>query len=177
MVLGTTTGALVLFSVLLVLAIGWLTASHNTQGLSVERFNLMLNMLENQVNDELTPAREQMDSLSRILTSGAVNPVDHKEVQNLLMDAIASTPQVKRLVVIGTDHKVVGAERQENKVVPMDQYAGPALIEQYDAVATSNPTTASWLAPPISALNWDPVLFSDNLCCSTGARSGSFFRK
>jgi hypothetical protein len=71
MVLGTTTGALVLFSVLLVLAIGWLTASHNTQGLSVERFNLMLNMLENQVNDELTPAREQMDSLSRILTSGA----------------------------------------------------------------------------------------------------------
>src|ERR1700736_5281061 len=76
--LGTTTGALVALSVLLVLAIGWFTASWNTQDLSVERFNLKLAMLENQISDELEPARAQIGSVSRLLTSGLVDPSDRK---------------------------------------------------------------------------------------------------
>jgi adenylate cyclase len=145
-VLGTTIGALVSLSVVLVLAIGWFTASSNTQDLLVERFNLMLTVLENQVSGELEPARKQMDSVSRLLTSGAV-PGDRQAVQTLLRGAIATTPQVKRLIVIGADHRVVGAERQEGQVAPVDQLAGPSLAEQYDAVTTSDQTTTSWLAP------------------------------
>src|SRR5258708_36908376 len=109
-VLGTTIGALVSLSVVLVLAIGWYTASSNTQDLLVERFNLMLTVLENQVSGELEPARKQLDSVSRLMASGAVDPDDRKAVQTLLLGAIATTPQVNRLIVIGNDHRVGGAE-------------------------------------------------------------------
>ncbi len=44
-VLGITIGALVSLSVVLVLAIGWFTASSNTQDLLAERFRLMLTVL------------------------------------------------------------------------------------------------------------------------------------
>src|SRR5260221_1807698 len=106
-VLGITIGALVSLSVVLVLAIGWFTASSNTQDLLVERFNLMLTVLENQVSGELEPARRQIDSVSHLLTSGAVDPGDRDAVQTFLLGAIATTPQVKRLVMIGTDHRAV----------------------------------------------------------------------
>ena len=145
-VLGTIIGALVSLSVVLVLAIGWFTASSNTQDLLVERFNLKLTVLENQVSGELEPARKQTDSLSQLLTSGAVDPGDRQAVQTLLLGAIATTPQVKRLIVIGADHRVVGAERQDDQVRSVDQSAGPRLAEQYDAV-TSDQTGSSWLAP------------------------------
>jgi class 3 adenylate cyclase len=146
-VLGTTIGALVSLSVVLVLAIGWYTASSNTQDLLVERFNLMLTVLENQVSGELEPARRQIDSVSHLLTSGAVDPGDRDAVQTFLLGAIATTPQVKRLVMIGTDHRAVGAEWQDDQVVPIDRYAGPRLAEQYDEVTTSDQPIASWLAP------------------------------
>jgi adenylate cyclase len=146
-VLGTTIGALVLLSVVLVLAIGWFTASSNTQDLLVERFKLMLTVLENQVNAELEPARKQMESVSWLLTSGAVDLGDRQAVQSFLLGAIATTPQVKRLIMIGTDHRVIGAEWHDDQVASVDHYAGPRLAEQYDAVTTSDQTIASWLAP------------------------------
>jgi class 3 adenylate cyclase len=146
-VLGITIGALVSLSVVLVLAIGWFTASSNTQDLLAERFRLMLTVLENQVNGELEPARKQMESVSRLLTSGAVDLGDRQAVQSLLLGAIATTPQVKRLVVIGTDHRVVGAEWHDNQLASIDHSAGPRLAEQYDEVMTSDQTAASWLAP------------------------------
>ena len=146
-VLGTIIGTLVSLSVVLVLAIGWFTASSNTQDLLVERFNLMLTVLENQVKGELEPARKQMDAVSQLLTSGAVDPGDRQAVQTFLLGAIATTPQVKRLIVIGPDHRAVGAEWQDGQVVPVDQYAGPRLAEQYDAVTTTDQTIAAWLAP------------------------------
>src|SRR5258708_9957614 len=146
-VLGITIGALVSLSVVLVLAIGWFTASSNTQDLLAERFRLMLTVLENQVNGELEPARKQMESVSRLLTSGAVDLGDRQAVQNVLLGAIATTPQVKRLVVIGTDRRVVGAEWHDDQVASIDHLAGPRLAEQYDAVMNSDQTAASWLAP------------------------------
>lgn len=146
-VLGMTIGALVSLSVVLVLAIGWFTASSNTQDLLAERFRLMLTVLENQVNGELEPARKQMESASRLLTSGAVDLGDRQAVQSFLLGAIATTPQVKRLMVIDTDHRVVGAEWRDDQLAPIDRSAGPWLAEQYDAVATSDQTALSWLAP------------------------------
>jgi class 3 adenylate cyclase len=146
-VLGTTIGALVSLSVVLVLAIGWFTASSNTQDLLVERFNLMLTALENQVRGELEPAREQMDSVSRLLTSGAVDLGNRQAVQTLLLGAMTTTPQVQRLIVMGSDHRIVGAERHDDKLVPLDRYAGPGLAARDDAVTTSNQTSTSWLTP------------------------------
>src|SRR5258707_2674564 len=132
-VLGTTIGALVSLSVVLVLAIGWFTASSNTQDLLAERFRLMLTVLENQVNGELEPARKQMESVSRLFTSGAVDLGDRQAVQSLLLGAIATTPQVKRLVVIGTDHRVVGAEWHDDHVASIGHLAGPRAPEPYAA--------------------------------------------
>jgi adenylate cyclase len=146
-VLGTTIGALVSLSVVLVLAIGWFTASSNTQDLLAERFRLMLTVLENQVNGELEPARKQMESISRLLTSGAVDLGDRQAVQSVLLGAIATTPQVKRLILIDTDRRVVGAEWHDDHVASIDHWAGPRLAEQYDAATTSDQTAASWIAP------------------------------
>jgi class 3 adenylate cyclase len=146
-VLGTTIGALVSLSAALVLAIGWLTASTNTEDLLAERLNLMLTVLENQVGGELEPARQQMESVSRLLMSGAVDPADGQAVQIFLRGAIATTPQVKRLIMIGPDHRMVGAEWQDEQVAAVDRYAESRLAAQYDAVTTADQTTPSWLAP------------------------------
>jgi class 3 adenylate cyclase len=144
--LGMIIGALVALSVALVAAIGWFTASSNTQDLLIARFNLMLTVLENQINGELEPARRQMDSVSRVLTYGAIDPADRQAVQTLLQGAIASTPQVKRLIVVGPDHRAIGAEWLDGQVAAVDQDAGRRLTEQYDALAISVPA-ATWPAP------------------------------
>src|SRR5258708_33822581 len=91
-VLGITIGALVSLSVVLVLAIGWFTASGNTQDLLVERFNLMLTVLENQVSGELEPARKQIGSVSRLRSSGSGDPGDRQAIRNLLPGSAATTP-------------------------------------------------------------------------------------
>lgn len=146
-VLGTTIGVLVSLSVVIVLSIAWLTASTNTQELLQEKFKLMLSRLEDQVRGELDPARQQMGYVSGMLTSGAVDPNDRQAVRSLLLGAIATTPEVQRLIVIGADQSILGAERQDGRVVPVDRHAGKNLVAQYEAALASGQEAALWAAP------------------------------
>jgi adenylate cyclase len=145
--LAAVIGTLVAVSVMLVQSIGWFTASWNTHDLLRDKIALMLNALEEQVHAELTPARDQIGSLSEILVSGTIDPQDRHAVEMLLLGAAATTPQVTRLVMLGTDLLAAGAERRNDQIFVIDKRAGTELRQQYATTEADRPGGASLMEP------------------------------
>jgi len=157
--LGTLIGFLVALSVLIVLALGWLTGSRIAVELLGDRARLALSALEARVRAHLDPARDQVTFLARMIADGRLDPTDREAVRDMFLGAMAGTPQIQILGFVGEDLHILGAERRGQDVDMIDRPLTPTAIAEYRATVVRAGRDAYWAEPiflpaaKMSALN------------------------
>ncbi len=91
--------ALVLISLVAVIAVQWTVSRRNTIELMAGLSGLFLEYLELAVHDHLQPALEQAESITRKIEDGSYDVHDRERLGDLLTGALAATPQVSTIRV------------------------------------------------------------------------------
>ncbi|MFY8095177.1 MAG: adenylate/guanylate cyclase domain-containing protein [Niveispirillum sp.] len=139
-------GGLMLVAVASVFWLGVQTSGRNTYNLLADKAELAMNMVEARVRAQLDPARNQVDYLTGLLSTGEVSINDQDRIETLARGALAATPQVAGIgVVRASDGRLLGATRMANteSAFSMDKPADAAEILA-DVLRTGS---AHWLDP------------------------------
>lgn len=147
--LGLGLGFFVLTAVAAVLGVGLVSGYQNTIGLLKEKAELLVSSERTQTRRFLTAAEEQAAFVARQISSGETVPGIDESFVSLLLGALAATPQIVALQFVGTDYRLVGAERRDFETSPLflsvrDDPDHSRLLER--AVADGTPS-------------WGPVLW------------------
>ncbi len=93
-------GTLVAVAVAVVLVLGWRIASENTFDLMRDRANQTMLALENRIASHLGPAEAQVEFLAHLVERGLVDLSNREELRQVLIGALAATPQVRAIAFI-----------------------------------------------------------------------------
>lgn len=118
-------GGFVFAAVISVIAIGTWTGWRNTVDLLGQRAAVVLDAAEQKLALHLESARAQASFIAETIAVGEIDPGDRSRFVPMVQGALAATPQITGLYFIGADHRLIGAERDEDAVVPF--FAGLAL--------------------------------------------------
>ncbi len=127
-------GALLTLAVLAVLGLGLWNARGTTLDLLSERAQLAISTSVARIRQHLEPAVDQVAFMGDLIESGALDPRDRDRFDALLTGALATAPQIKTLLFIGPDHRLLGVERIDG------------AIETYDVDNSDNPGTRAAVA-------------------------------
>ena len=108
-------GGVVLLAVVAVLALGFWSARQNTLDLLRDKSEATIQVVTDRIDQHLSPAAEQLSHLGRQLESGEIAESD-EEVGNYLAGALAATPDIRSIVLIRADLRMVFALRREDGV-------------------------------------------------------------
>ena len=104
-----------LLAVVAVLALGFWSARQNTLDLLRDKSEATIQVVTDRIDQHLSPAAEQLSHLGRQLESGEIAESD-EEVGNYLAGALAATPDIRSIVLIRADLRMVFALRREDGV-------------------------------------------------------------
>ena len=96
--LAVSFGLLVVLAVAAVLFIGFFTSRENTLGLLNEKSMMIIGLIETRVRNHLDPALYQARYIDRQVQAGVVNQEDQDGLEDMMIGALAATPQVTALV-------------------------------------------------------------------------------
>ena len=96
-----------------VLTVSYYSSLRNTQGLIAELATQSSGFLTDELRDYLDPVTEQANWAADLITKGRFDQADDRQVGNLLLGALAATPQVTVLAYISTDKRIIRAYRGE----------------------------------------------------------------
>ena len=149
-------GGLVLLAVVAVLAVGLWSARQNTFDLLHDKSEATVALLLARIEQYLKPAEDQLLHLGRQLETGEIDGWDEDEVGHFLSGALAATPQVRSVVLIRTDARMVFALRRPDGVTlrVLDVSEMPMFMSALDA--GRNATALAWgevVYPPTANLS------------------------
>ncbi len=104
-------GGLVLLAVLTVLALGLWAAQQNTFDLLRDKSQSTIELVLARIEQYLGPAENQLLHLGRQLETGAIDAASDEVIGHYLSGALAATPQVRSIVLIRPDARMVFALR------------------------------------------------------------------
>ena len=109
-------GGLVLIAVVSVLALGLWSARQNTVDLLADKSDATMRAVLARVDQYLEPAEHMLSHLGQRMEQGAIDANDEAGVGAQLSGALAATPQMRSVVFIRADHRMVFALRQADGV-------------------------------------------------------------
>jgi class 3 adenylate cyclase len=117
--LGLGLGFFVLTAVVGVLSVGLVSGYQNTVDLLRQKAELLIASERDLTRQYLEAARNQVDFISERISAGEVEPAASEEFTNLVMGALAATPQIVMLQFVDESYRLTGAERQEDDWLPL----------------------------------------------------------
>ena len=122
-------GGLVLLGVLSVLGLGMWSARQNTIGLLADISLATKEIVFARLEQHLTPAEYALRHLGQQLQDGRIDADDETEIGQYLSGALAATPQIRSIVYITEQARMIFALRQERGVeVKVVDVAGMPVI-------------------------------------------------
>lgn len=109
-------GGLVLLAVLVVLGLGMWSARQNTFDLLSDRSHATKEIVFARLEQHLTPAEDALRHLGLQMQDGSIDVSNEIEVGQYLSGSLAATPQVRSMVYIGENARMVIALRRERGV-------------------------------------------------------------
>ena len=147
LMLAVSLGVLVAIAATSVLVIGLWSARENTMELLSERAEVGMSSAVAQIDQHLQPAVEQARYVAEMIAAGETGPEDEAAFKRFLIASLAGVPQVRGLVFIDTEHRLIGAERgEEGPRAYTADYSDDAVVRQAVA-ATETAEGAVWGAP------------------------------
>jgi len=156
--LASIIGGLVGLSALSVLAVEWVVGSDVVVELLDERTRFVLSALENRVRAHLDPARDQVLFLAGLAAQGRLDLHDLAATRSLLLGAVAGTPQVQLIGVVGDDYQLHGVGRHGSDTEIIERPISPKGREEYRLVAERPDPKPYWAEPVFSPTVNTPVL-------------------
>jgi class 3 adenylate cyclase len=132
-------GGLVFLAVVAVLAVGLWSARQNTFDLLRDKSETTVALVLARIEQYLVPAEDQLIHLGRQLENGSIDAWDDEAVGRYLSGALAATPQVRSVVLIRADERMVFALRQPDGVVlrVLDVSQMPVIMSALDTGRTA----------------------------------------
>ena len=137
----------------------WVAGFISTRDLVDELGRSAFAQLTQTIDSQLQPAADQSMFLADILSRDQVDPKDSQRLQDLLLGSLAAVRQLRAVVYVGLDHRVVWAGPDENgrgysaKVTDMaDETQVPALLEEARRTGAqfwSKPVLFDWSSGPL----------------------------
>jgi len=112
----TSFGGLVLLAVLVVLGLGLWSARQNTFNLLADKSLATKEIVYARLEQHLTPAENALRHLGQQMQDGSVDVSNETEVGQYLSGALAATPQVRSIVYISENARMIFALRKERGV-------------------------------------------------------------
>jgi adenylate cyclase len=112
----TSFGGLVLLAVLVVLGLGLWSARQNTFNLLADKSLAAKEIVYARLEQHLTPAENALRHLGQQMQDGSVDVSNETEVGQYLSGALAATPQVRSIVYISENARMIFALRKERGV-------------------------------------------------------------
>ena len=109
-------GGLVLLAVVAVLLVGLWSARQNTFDLLRDKSESTIELILARIEQYLRPAEDQLAHLAKQFESGAIDVSSDTEVGKFLSGALAATPQVRSVVLIRDEQRMVFALRHADGV-------------------------------------------------------------
>ena len=109
-------GGLVFLAVVAVLAVGLWAARQNTFDLLRDKSESTVELTLARIEQYLKPADDTLLHLGRQMEAGTIDATSEADVGKYLSGALAATPQVRSVVLIRDDARMIFALRQENGV-------------------------------------------------------------
>ncbi len=109
-------GGLVLLAVVAVLVVGLWSARQNTFDLLRDKSTSTMELVLSRIEQYLKPAEDQLAHLAKQFESGAVDVTSDMEVGKYLSGALAATPQIRSVVLIRDERRMVFALRHAEGV-------------------------------------------------------------
>lgn len=109
-------GGLVLLAVVAVLAVGLWAARQNTFDLLRDKSESTVELTLARIEQYLKPAEDELIHLGRQMENGSIDATNEADVGKYLSGALAATPQVRSVVLIRDDARMIFALRQEDGV-------------------------------------------------------------
>ena len=133
-------GGLVLLAVVAVLLVGLWSARQNTFDLLRDKSESTIELILARVEQYLQPAEDQLIHLAKQFESGSIEIDNDAEVAKFLSGALAATPQVRSIVLIRDERRMVFALRQNDgvKLQIVDIGEMPVLLGALDAGRVAN---------------------------------------
>ena len=141
-------GGLVFLAVVAVLAVGLWAARQNTFDLLRDKSESTVELTLARIEQYLKPAEDTLLHLGRQMEAGTIDATSEADVGKYLSGALAATPQVRSVVLIRDDARMIFALRQENgvKLTVIDIGKMPVLMSALDEER------------PLSGLHWAEVV-------------------
>lgn len=109
-------GGLVLLAVLVVLGLGMWSARQNTLNLLSDISLATKEIVFARLEQHLTPAESALRHLGQQMQDGRIDATDETQIGQYLSGSLAATPQVRSIVYIGENARMIFALRQERGV-------------------------------------------------------------
>ncbi|MBM3481762.1 MAG: HAMP domain-containing protein [Alphaproteobacteria bacterium] len=109
-------GGLVLLAVVAVLVVGLWSARQNTFDLLRDKSESTIELLLARIEQYLRPAEDQLFHLAKQFESGSIDLAADAEVAKFLSGALAATPQVRSVVLIRDERRMIFALRHNDGV-------------------------------------------------------------
>jgi len=128
-------GGLVLLAVVAVLAVGLWAARQNTFDLLRDKSESTVELTLARIDQYLKPAEDALLHLGRQMEAGTIDAANEADVGKYLSGALAATPQVRSVVLIREDARMIFALRQESGVTltVVDIAKMPVLMSALEA--------------------------------------------
>ncbi len=128
-------GGLVLLAVVAVLAVGLWAARQNTFDLLRDKSESTVELTLARIEQYLKPAEDTLIHLARQMEAGTIDATSEADVGKYLSGALAATPQVRSVVLLRDDARMIFALRQENgvRLTVVDIAKMPVLMSALDA--------------------------------------------
>ncbi len=107
---------MVLAAVVAVLALGLWAARQNTFDLLRDKSHSTVALVFAHIEQYLEPAEHQLIHLGRQIETGAIDASRDDELGKYLSGALAATPQIRSIVMIGEDARMIFALRRPDGV-------------------------------------------------------------
>ncbi len=105
-------GGLVLLAVVAVLALGLWAARQNTFDLLRDKSHSTVELVFTHIEQYLKPAEYQLSHLGRQIETGAIDASHDDDLGKYLSGALAATPQIRSVVLIRADARMIFALRR-----------------------------------------------------------------
>ena len=109
-------GELVLLAVVSVLALGLWSAWQNTSNLLRDKSESTIALVQSRIERHLQPAEDQLVHLGSQIERGDIDSANEADLGKYLSGALAATPQVRSVVFIRADARMVFALRRPDGV-------------------------------------------------------------
>ncbi|MEX0582681.1 MAG: hypothetical protein WD185_03345, partial [Sneathiella sp.] len=97
----------------------------NTRDLLIDKASAAMESAENDLTELLNPAAYQTQYISKLISSGQLDVNNRDQLADVLLSAVAGTPQILSLTFVTPTLQVMASNRETQQIITLDESRDP----------------------------------------------------